>query len=161
MTGNNLLTGPMRPVFLFLALLFTSVIPGLGRAQATSLPVTRLTIGHHRVQAEVAATQAQLEHGLMGRTSLPDNHGMLFVFNRAAPWCFWMKDTPLPLSIAFIGAGGAIVSIDDMQPFTETVHCPPSSVLYALEMKQGWFLQAGIAAGQRVKGLPASKPPQR
>lgn len=157
MTGNNLLTGPMRPVFLCLTLLFASVIPGLGWAQAAPLPVARLTIGHHLVQAEVASTQAELEHGLMGRASLPENHGMLFVFNRAAPWCFWMKDTPLPLSIAFIGADGTIASIDDMQPFTDTVHCPPRPILYALEMRQGWFRQAGITDGLVIKGLPGGQ----
>jgi len=159
MARNNRLTGHACPVFLCLALLVSSVIPRLGNAQAAPLPVIALTVGQHRVDAEVAATEPAMKHGLMGRTSLPPDHGMLFVFPRPAPQCFWMKDTPLPLSIAFITAGGAILSIDDMQSYSEAVHCPPGPILYALEMPQGWFAQAGIAAGVSVGGLPRPHTP--
>lgn len=154
MARNRQLTGHTCPVFLSLALLASSVIPGPKTAQAAGLPVTTLTIGQQDVRAEVAANDPTREHGLMGRKSLPGNHGMLFVFDSAAPQCFWMKDTPLPLSIAFIQADGTILSIDDMQPFSEAVHCPPGPIVYALEMRQGWFRHAGIVAGEAVKGLP-------
>lgn len=161
MTGNYPPTGPTRPVFLFLTLLLTSVVPGLRQAQAAPLPVATLTIGQHQVQAEVASGIKELTHGLMGRKALPRDHGMLFVFDRAEPWCFWMKNTPLPLSIAFIQANGVIVAIDDMQPFTETTHCPPRAISYALEMTQGWFKRAGVRIGQTVNGLPRHKAPRR
>ncbi|HEY9571961.1 MAG TPA: DUF192 domain-containing protein [Pusillimonas sp.] len=113
-----------------------------------------LTIGHHKVNAEIAATDATREHGLMGRKALAPDHGMLFVFDQAAAQCFWMKNTPLPLSIAFITTGGSILSIAMMEPFSEAVHCPPGPILYALEMQQGWFTRAGIRPGAAVGGLP-------
>jgi len=90
----------------------------------------------------------------MGRTRLPANGGMLFVFERPDRHCFWMRNTPLPLSIAFIGADGRIVDLADMQPQTETLHCPSADVRYALEVSQGGFRQRGIATGAHVKGLP-------
>ena len=90
----------------------------------------------------------------MGRTRLDDGAGMLFVFESAARHCFWMRDTPLPLSIAFVDTDGRIVSLADMQPHSETLHCPPTDIRYALEVKQGEFQRRGIAAGTRVDGLP-------
>jgi uncharacterized membrane protein (UPF0127 family) len=154
MTTRHAQTGRARPVFLLPALLASSLILGCGGTQAASLPVTTLTINQQRVTAEVAATQATREHGLMGRKALPPGHGMLFVFDRAAPQCFWMKNTPLALSIAFITTQGMVLSIAKMQPYTKTVHCPPGPILYALEMRQGWFAGAHIKPGDMVDGLP-------
>src|SRR3546814_5390602 len=92
MAGYNHLTGHIRPVFLFLALLVSSLSPRPGNAQVAALPVATLTIGHHKVNAEIAATDATREHGLMGRKALAPDHGMLFVFDQAAAQCFWMKN---------------------------------------------------------------------
>lgn len=122
-------------------------------AAAKDVPLS-LHIDTHTFQVEVAATPQQREQGLMGRTRLPANGGMLFVFERPDRHCFWMRNTPLPLSIAFIEAGGRIVNFADMQPHTETLHCPAADVRYALEVAQGGFRQRGIAAGAQVKGLP-------
>jgi uncharacterized membrane protein (UPF0127 family) len=113
-----------------------------------------LSIGPHTFEVEVASTPQQREHGLMGRTQLPVNGGMLFVFDMASRHCFWMRNTPLPLSIAFVDDNGHIVNLADMQPKTDTLHCPATDVRYALEVAQGTFEQHGIAAGALVIGLP-------
>lgn len=123
-------------------------------AQPMLLPTTELSIGPQQVNAEVAATDASRSYGLMNRESLPPNHGMLFVFEQEDVHCFWMKNTPLPLSIAFINAKGEILNIADMQPRSETAHCPTGAVLYALEMERGWFDQNKIKAGETITGLP-------
>lgn len=120
---------------------------------AQSLPTIELTINGHRVTAEVAATVAARTVGLMRRFSLRPDHGMLFVFDAPQPLAFWMKDTYVPLSIAFIGADGRILNIEDMAPQTERTHVSRGPALFALEMKKGWFAQLGIAAGDRVEGL--------
>ena len=107
--------------------------------------------------AEVAATPAQRETGLMYRFSLKPDHGMIFVFERAEPQGFWMRNTYIPLSIAFIATDGRIVNIDDMAPHDETTHWSSGPARYALEMRKGWFAERGIQPGDRVEGLPAPK----
>lgn len=119
---------------------------------AQQLPVTRLTAGMHLITAEVARSQEERAIGLMHRTSMPTNHGMLFVFEQPAVHCFWMKNTLLPLSIAFLADDGSIVNIADMQPQNETSHCPAKPVRLALEMNQGWFAKRGLKAGSRLGG---------
>lgn len=126
----------------------------LSACAADSADTIPLHFGTHLVQAEVAATPSQRERGLMHRTQLPAHSGMLFVFERADRHCFWMKSTPLPLSIAFINEQGLIVSLADMMPNTTTLHCPPVAIRYALEVSQGEFQQRGIAPGTTVGGLP-------
>lgn len=116
------------------------------------LSVTRLTAGMHLISAEVAHTQEERAIGLMHRTSMPTNHGMLFVFEQPAVHCFWMKNTLLPLSIAFLADDGSIVNIADMQPQNETSHCPAKPVRLALEMNQGWFAKRGLKPGSRIGG---------
>jgi uncharacterized membrane protein (UPF0127 family) len=96
--------------------------------------------------------------GLMHRQSLPPNHGMLFVFDRAEKQCFWMKNTPLPLTIAFIADDGQIVNFADMQPFSETPHCSLRPVRFALEMEQGWFARRGVLAGDVMEGSVSRGP---
>ncbi|HEY9571485.1 MAG TPA: DUF192 domain-containing protein [Pusillimonas sp.] len=123
-------------------------------AQTMLLPTAQLSIGSHKIQAEVAATDASRANGLMNRASLPENHGMLFVFDGPTTTCFWMKNTPLPLSIAFIDSKGMIVNIADMQPHTLDPHCPKAPVTHALEMQQGWFRQHSVTAGAIVDNLP-------
>ena len=156
----------------FAAALLALCVP-CARAQGSAnppLPVQRITAGMHLVQAEVAATPGERSLGLMNRDSLAPNAGMLFVFEEARVHCFWMRNTRIPLSIAFIDDDGAIVNIADMAPFDEeSNHCPARPVRFALEMSQGWFAQRGIGAGARLRadGLfgpqagPASATPRR
>jgi len=123
-------------------------------AAAADLPTATLTIGAHKLTAEIAVTPAQREVGLMNRFSLKPDTGMLFVFERAEPLSFWMRNTYVALSIAFIGADGRILNIEDMQPQTDDPHRSKGAARYALEMKKGWFAERGIVAGESVKGLP-------
>jgi hypothetical protein len=118
------------------------------------LPSIELKMGPYTVYAEVAATDATRAKGLMYRESLPDDRGMLFAFDAPNGSCFWMKNTPLPLSIAFISASGVILNIENMQPQSTQSHCPVAPMRYALEMKQGWFQKHGIRPGSRVEQLP-------
>lgn len=127
-------------------------------AHAAELPMTTLTIGTHKLTAEVATTPDQRSLGLMNRFSLKPDHGMLFVFERNEPLAFWMKNTYIPLSIAFIAPDGRIVNIEDMKPQTEESHWSKGPAQFALEMKKGWFAERGIGPGAIVKGLPAVKP---
>ena len=117
------------------------------------LPVTELTAGFHRIEAEVAVDQASQAKGLMHRRSMPANHGMLFVFSRTNRHCMWMRNTLLPLSVAFLDAQGKIINIEDMQPETEDNHCAASPARYALEMNIGWFSAKGIKPGFQIGGI--------
>ena len=122
-------------------------------ASGEDLPAVQLSIKGHGLVAEVAATTPTRTVGLMHRFSLKPDHGMLFVFDAPQPLAFWMKNTFVPLSIAFIGADSRILNIDDMAPQTETTHPSRGLALYALEMKKGWFAERGIVAGDRVEGV--------
>ena len=113
-----------------------------------------LRAGKKRIHAEVAATDAQREQGLMHRKSLPENNGMLFVFDRPARSCMWMKNTLIPLSVAFIEYDGTIVNIEEMAPLTTDSHCSAGWIRYALEMNAGWFRKNGLKPGSRISGLP-------
>ncbi len=123
---------------------------------SAELPTTKLTIGKHTLTAELAAAPAEQQTGLMNRFSLKPDHGMLFVYEQPQPLAFWMRNTYVALSIAFIGGDGRIVDIQDMQPQTEDTHWSRVPAQYALEMKKGWFAERGIVAGDTVKGLPAA-----
>lgn len=112
-----------------------------------------LEIGKYSIHAEVANTPQSRNHGLMQRSLLCADCGMLFVFEKADQYSFWMKNTPLPLSIAFIAPDGHILNIDEMQPYTLDTHRAQGDALYALEMNLGWFTQHGIRRGVTVKGL--------
>lgn len=113
-----------------------------------------LRIGKHPIRAEVADTLPAQRRGLMFRKQLCENCGMLFVFATPARYGFWMKNTLLPLSAAFIGADGRIINIADMQPNTEALHYPAADAQYVLEMGRGWFDAHGIKPGDSVQGLP-------
>ncbi|MGN6578373.1 MAG: DUF192 domain-containing protein [Bordetella sp.] len=119
-----------------------------------SLPVVDLNAGIQVIHAEVASTESERERGLMFRSSLPGNDGMLFVFQAPDRQCFWMHNTPLPLSIAFIADDGTVVNIEDMAAETDDSHCSLKPVRYALEMAQGWFNAKGIKAGDKIEHLP-------
>ena len=114
------------------------------------LPQAEIRAGMHLIRAEVAADGPTRQRGLMMRERLGPNEGMLFVFEQKAGHCFWMKNTLIPLSIAFIDDDGSIVNIADMQPHAEDSHCPVRPVRYALEMEQGWFAKRGLKAGDRL-----------
>lgn len=119
------------------------------------LPTVRLTAGGmHVIQAEVAQSPQERMTGMMFRTEMPANAGMLFVFEYAAPHCFWMSNTLLPLSIAFLADDGTVINVDEMQPRSTMNHCAAQPVRYALEMNQGWFTKRGIKAGSRLQGGP-------
>ena len=141
-----------------LALLSLAALPAL--AQQPQLPVVQLNAGMHLIRAEVAADFGSRSQGLMHRKSLGPNAGMLFVFDEAAPHCMWMKNTLIPLSVAFIAADGTIVNIADMKPKDESTHCARQAVPYALEMDRGWFASRGIKAGQKIAGLDKAPPPR-
>jgi uncharacterized membrane protein (UPF0127 family) len=118
------------------------------------LPTVQLQAGMHNIVAEVARTPEQQQIGMMMRTEMATHEGMLFVFDDVSPRCFWMKNTLLPLSIAFIEDDGTIVNIAEMKPRSEASHCSEKPVRYALEMNQGWFSKRAIKPGFRLKGPP-------
>ena len=122
------------------------------------MPTMELSAGIHLIRAEVAHTFETRAQGLMHRRSLGPNEGMLFVFPRAEVQCMWMKNTLVPLSVAFMDQAGKIVSISDMQPRTETPHCAAAPAKLALEMSRGWFSERGIKAGARILGVEKAPP---
>ena len=119
-----------------------------------NLPRVTLNAGMHLIQAQVAATPEQRSIGLMFRQDMPLQEGMLFVFEEPAGQCFWMKNTLLPLTAAFVADDGTIVNLADMKPQTLDSHCSAKPVRYVLEMNQGWFAKRGILAGARLGGAP-------
>jgi uncharacterized membrane protein (UPF0127 family) len=131
-----------------------SILLLLTGAARADLPVVQLQAGVHVIRAEVADSFGTRMQGLMHRRSLAQNAGMLFVFERPEIQCMWMKNTFVPLSVAFIDDQGAIVNIADMRPQTEDSHCASRPVRYALEMNRGWFAARGIKPGFRLKGIP-------
>jgi len=118
------------------------------------LAQVRLNAGIHNINAELASTPQQREIGLMFRTAMPANDGMLFAFEQPAQQCFWMRNTLIPLSVAFIGDDGSVVNIDDMKPQTLDSHCSAKPVRFVLEMNEGWFAKRGIKIGSRLRGGP-------
>ncbi len=129
-------------------------MPGWAQSSFQSLPTLTLNAGIHVITAELAQTEEQRKIGLMFRESMAVNHGMLFVFERAGQQCFWMKNTLLPLDIAFIADDGTVVNIDRMKPRTLDAHCSLRPVRFVLEMNDGWFAKRGIAAGSKLTGKP-------
>jgi uncharacterized protein len=128
-----------------------------GAKKPGDFPRAKLTAGMFVIDAAVASTDADREQGLMYRTKLAPNEGMLFVFNERAVHCFWMKNTLIPLSIAFMRADGTVTDIDEMDAETENNHCPRNNGVYALEMSKGWFASKGIQPGTKIDGLPAQQ----
>jgi uncharacterized membrane protein (UPF0127 family) len=118
---------------------------------------TSLNIGIHVIKAEVALSEAQREYGLMFRERLEPNDGMLFLFDSPERVCMWMKNTLIPLSVAFMDENGKIVNIEEMKAQTLDSHCAAKSVTYALEMNSGWFKQKNIKPGTTVDGLPGNR----
>ncbi len=134
-----------------------TLIGGTSHAQDTAqlnLPRVRLSAGIHLIDAQLAATPEQRATGLMFRKEMPATEGMLFVFEQPAQQCFWMKNTLLPLTAAFVTDDGTIATLADMQPQTTDSHCSTQPVRYVLEMNQGWFRKKGIKTGSRLGGKP-------
>lgn len=123
-------------------------------APQTNLPRLPLTAGMHRIDTQIASTPEQRAVGLMLRKEMPQHEGMLFVFEQPNVQCFWMKNTLLPLTAAFIADDGSIVNLVDMKPQTLDSHCSTQPVRYVLEMNQGWFAKKGIKAGFKLGGRP-------
>jgi uncharacterized membrane protein (UPF0127 family) len=124
---------------------------------ADGLPTVELRAGMYLIRAEVAADFASRATGLMYRKQMPSNAGMLFIFDEPSEQCMWMKNTLIPLSVAFMDDNGAIVNIEDMQPQTLDSHCARRPARYALEMNLGWFAARGIKPGMRLGGIPGVK----
>ena len=123
-------------------------------APQLNLPRVKLTAGMHQIDAQVAHTPEQRATGLMFRRDMPLHAGMLFVFEQPARQCFWMKNTLLPLTAAFVADDGTIVNLADMKPQSTNEHCSAKPVRYVLEMNQGWFTKRGIKAGAKLGGQP-------
>ena len=135
----------------WLSVWFCSLAWAQGSPQL-QLPRIQLQAGMHQIQAQVAATPDQRSVGLMHRAEMPQAEGMLFAFEQATQQCFWMKNTLLPLTAAFITDDGTIVNLADMKPQTTDAHCSEQPVRWVLEMNQGWFAKRGIKAGFKLQG---------
>mgnify|MGYP000902560472 CR=1 FL=1 len=135
------------------------VLPSLTFA-APELPVIELTAGMHRIEAEVVNTQESRMRGLMMRQSMPTHRGMLFVFDADARHCMWMKNTLLPLAVAFLDGQGRIINVEEMRPQTEDNHCAAKPARYALEMNAQWFSKRGLGAGIPLLGIERAPPPR-
>jgi uncharacterized membrane protein (UPF0127 family) len=140
------------------AVLLAAILVVVSAPSRADLPTITLTIGSHKLVAEVASTEGQRGTGLMHRRMLPENRGMLFVFPDIAYHGMWMMNTYVPLSVAFIDRDGAIINIADMEPHTTSTHMAARPAKYALEMNQGWFRKRGLKAGDKVEGLEKSPP---
>ena len=120
----------------------------------TALRSAQLRIGTHKLRVEVAENDAQRSRGLMHREKMPRDQGMLFIFEEPAYQAMWMKNTLIPLSVAFVDREGVILNIRDMQPQTLDTHMSAGPALYAIETNKGWFAERGIKEGVKVSGLP-------
>jgi uncharacterized protein len=121
------------------------------------LPAIKLSAGMHVIQAELAQTPEERSTGLMFRKTMATNDGMLFAFEAPGQQCFWMKNTLLPLSVAFIADDGSVVNIESMKPQTLDSHCSTKPVRFVLEMNEGWFAKRGIKAGTKLQGAPFTR----
>lgn len=142
------LSPALRRSLLVLALVLP--VPG---AHAAEMPRSELAAGMYRIEVEVAATPQTRQLGLMNRRDMAAQHGMVFVFTEDARHCMWMKNTLLPLSVAFLDAKGRILNIEDMKPQTEDNHCAAAPARFALEMNLGWFRERGLRAGDAIRGV--------
>lgn len=128
--------------------------PGLlASVVQAQMPQIELSAGLYRIEAEVALNDADRQLGLMNRRAMAQNHGMLFVYDQPARHCMWMRNTYLPLSVAFLDEQGRILNIEDMQPQSDDNHCAARDARYALEMNRGWFASKGIKPGTRIAGI--------
>jgi uncharacterized membrane protein (UPF0127 family) len=134
--------------------LASALLPAMAQDPQMNLPRVKLAAGMHQIDAQVAQSPDQRTIGLMHRREMPQHEGMLFVFEQPSVQCFWMKNTLLPLTAAFVADDGTVVNLVDMQPQTTDSHCSARPVRYVLEMNQGWFTKKGIKPGFRLSGPP-------
>ena len=139
-------------------LLASLTASAVAQGVAQDLPAIALQAGMHNIRAAVAQTPEQRQTGLMFRREMAQHEGMLFVFEQASAQCFWMKNTLLPMSIAFLADDGSVVNIADMKPQALDSHCSAQPVRYVLEMNQGWFAKRGIKPGSKIAGKPFGNP---
>ena len=149
----------LRTFFLAFVVLVNCLLSPAVSAQGTGEPQldlkrVRINAGMYQIDAQVAAMPLERQIGLMYRKEMPQQEGMLFVFEQASPQCFWMKNTLLPLTAAFVADDGRIVNLVDMKPQTTDNHCSEEPVRYVLEMNQGWFAKKNIKKGFRLTGSP-------
>lgn len=145
----------MRIRFLLcLCLLSLATLAQAQQQPQLNLPRVKLGAGMHQIDAQLALTPEQRQIGLMFRAEMPQHEGMLFMFEEPAQQCFWMKNTLMPLTAAFVADDGTIVNLVDMQPQTTDSHCSAKPVRFVLEMNQGWFAKRAIKAGFRLTGKP-------
>lgn len=132
--------------------LATPLWAGAQEIPQVNLQRIKLSVGMHLIDVQMALTPQQRQIGLMMRKEMPQHEGMIFIFEEPTQQCFWMKNTLLPLSVAFVADDGAIVNMADMKPETTDSHCSAQPVRYVLEMNKGWFAKKGIKAGNKVGG---------
>ena len=150
----NFVENAYKSIFFLLACV-AMLAPSQVFAQETpqiNLQRIRLSAGMHVIDAQVAATPDQRQIGLMQRKDMPQHEGMIFVFEQASQQCFWMKNTLLPLTAAFVADDGTIVNLADMKPQSTESHCSTQPVRYVLEMNKGWFAKKGIKPGSKLAG---------
>ena len=145
-----------RPLQILAALAAAAVLTAAQAADEPqmTLPRVKLSSGLHQIDAQVAQNDGERSTGLMFRKEMPQHEGMLFIFEQPSMQCFWMRNTLLPLTAAFVADDGTIVNLEDMKPQTLDSHCSLKPVRYVLEMNQGWFARKGIKAGARLAGRP-------
>jgi uncharacterized membrane protein (UPF0127 family) len=149
----------MRHLTTFLLALVLALGATLSQAQQPqlNLPRVKLSAGMHQIDAQVASTPEQRSTGLMWRRDMPMHEGMLFVFEQPSVQCFWMMNTPSPLTAAFVADDGTIVNLANMKPLSTESHCSARPVRFVLEMNQGWFDKKGVRAGARLTGEPFTR----
>lgn len=138
--------------------LAAAAAPAAAQSGAPALPLVELNAGIHLIHAELAANDADREKGLMFRTGLAANHGMLFVFDTADRPCMWMRNTLIALSVAFLDETGAVINVEEMAPRTDDTHCAARPARYALEMDEHWFTRRGVRAGTVIEGVVRKNP---
>ncbi len=145
-------TSPLLRRCLLALVCWLTVTAAWAQDQPQNLAATTLKVGMHSIRAQLAITPLQRQIGLMHRREMPTHEGMLFVFDEPSQQCFWMRNTLIPLSIAFLADDGTVVNIADMKPQSDDSHCSARPVRYALEMNQGWFAKRGVKSGTRISG---------
>ena len=150
----------MSPPFSFSAMriLLSTFALAFALVARADLPVVELSAGMHLIKAEYADTFQTRARGLMNREKLAQNAGMLFRFDETDKQCMWMKNTLIPLSVAFLDETGAIINVADMKPHDESSHCSTRPSRYALEMNRGWFAERGIKPGMKLRGIEKLAP---
>ena len=151
---NSSMTTPLRSLAIQLSVIWVCFVAHAQEAPQLGLPRVKLGAGMFQIDTQVALTQDQHTVGLMFRKEMPQHEGMLFVFEQTSQQCFWMKNTVLPLTAAFVADDGTIVNLADMTPLSLDSHCSKAPVRYVLEMNKGWFAKKGIKPGTKLTGTP-------